>query len=444
MDVERNTIEMTEYLVLPGCDDMNRGDQALIWETVRLARDAGFEGQYYMMASEEHSRQSIQKGIGHFKHILPHPSSHFINTDNMKYTVALKIRWGCAAVIDMIRTMPLLSPVVRKMLVPFCSKETKESLRHFSNAKASFVKGGGFLHADGGVEESYKIFYFLYHINLALSYKQDVYIMPNSFGPFKAPFVKQMIRKTLSRCKLVTTREGISNEALRAECGIEAMNMPDLAFYLKANRYAEIKAGLKEKGIPIGLQKCVAITVRPYRFPGESEPDFLYQKYIGAVAVFTQWLSNNGYFPVFVEHVSDFLSHEDDMTAIKAVTKILTKETHYGVFSNSHYNCEEMKAVYSCFDFTVGTRFHSVIFSLSENVPSIAITYGGNKGQGIMKDLGLQQYAIDMKNVDGDTLVSCFKALAGNEELIKKELLEAHKLLDNKRTILIQNISSSE
>lgn len=435
---------MKEYLVLPGCDDMNRGDQALIWETVRLARDAGFDGQYFMMASEEHSRQSIQKGIGYFKSILPHPSAHFKNKDNMKYSIALKMRWGCAAVVDMIRTVPLLSPVIRKLLLPFCRQETKTSLEHFSNAKASFVKGGGFLHANGGIEESYKIFYFLYHINLALSYKQDVYIMPNSFGPFEAPFVKRMIRSTLSKCKLVTTREGISNAALKEECGIDAINMPDLAFYLKANRCAEIKKKLQEKGVPLGVQKCVAITVRPYRFPGEADPESLYHKYIRGVAVFAQWLSNNGYFPVFVEHVSDFLSHEDDMTAIKAVTQILTKETHYGVFSNPQYNCEEMKAVYSCFDFTVGTRFHSVIFSLSENVPSLAITYGGNKGQGIMKDLGLQQYAIDMKDVDGETLISCFSLLARNEELIKKDLLETHKLLDKKRSKLIQMIKAFE
>ena len=34
------------YLVLPGCDDTNRGDQALIWETVSLAKEAGFDGRY--------------------------------------------------------------------------------------------------------------------------------------------------------------------------------------------------------------------------------------------------------------------------------------------------------------------------------------------------------------------------------------------------------------
>ena len=40
-------------LILPGCDDSNCGDQALIWETVELARAAGYIGDYYMLASKK-------------------------------------------------------------------------------------------------------------------------------------------------------------------------------------------------------------------------------------------------------------------------------------------------------------------------------------------------------------------------------------------------------
>ena len=39
---------MNKYIVLPDCSDLNRGDQALVWETIRLAKDAGFDGKYYI------------------------------------------------------------------------------------------------------------------------------------------------------------------------------------------------------------------------------------------------------------------------------------------------------------------------------------------------------------------------------------------------------------
>ena len=71
------------FLILPGCDDTNRGDQALIWETVSLAKDAGFQGEYFMIADKEKSRQSVAEGIGNIDYILKHPSTHFKKKNNI-------------------------------------------------------------------------------------------------------------------------------------------------------------------------------------------------------------------------------------------------------------------------------------------------------------------------------------------------------------------------
>ena len=44
-------INTKKYVIIPGCSDLNRGDQALVWETKRLAEDAGFKGDYYLVKS---------------------------------------------------------------------------------------------------------------------------------------------------------------------------------------------------------------------------------------------------------------------------------------------------------------------------------------------------------------------------------------------------------
>ena len=74
-----------KYLILPGCDDSNRGDQALIWETVELARTAGYNGDYYMLANNENCIQSKKKKIGNVEPILIHPSEHFKNNKFYMY-----------------------------------------------------------------------------------------------------------------------------------------------------------------------------------------------------------------------------------------------------------------------------------------------------------------------------------------------------------------------
>ena len=43
---------MSKYLVIPPCSDFNRGDQALVWETVRFAKDAGYNGDFYFFIDE--------------------------------------------------------------------------------------------------------------------------------------------------------------------------------------------------------------------------------------------------------------------------------------------------------------------------------------------------------------------------------------------------------
>lgn len=63
--------EKNTYLILPGCDDTNRGDQALIWETFRIAQDAGYVGNYYMVATKECALQSKKIGINRINYILP-------------------------------------------------------------------------------------------------------------------------------------------------------------------------------------------------------------------------------------------------------------------------------------------------------------------------------------------------------------------------------------
>ncbi|MFW6016293.1 MAG: polysaccharide pyruvyl transferase family protein, partial [bacterium] len=83
---------------------------------------------------------------------------------------------------------------------------------------------------------------------------------------------------------------------------------------------------------------------------------------------------------------------------------------------------------YSLFDYIVGTRFHSVIFSLSNSIPGIAISYAGNKSYGIMHDIGLDEYVIDIREVSYNLLKEKFDSLINNEIDVKNKI----KIYNNK------------
>lgn len=431
-----------EFLILPGCDDTNRGDQALIWETVDLAKAAGFQGHYSMIARPDCGKQSKKIGIDSLAYLLPHPSTRVkIASDNRKYSTTLKIIWALRALLDLLIALPLSKKMTRPIAQIFLSREQKKTFEVYKSAKAAFVKGGGFLHAYEGLVDVYKIYFFLYHINLAHSMHIPVYVMPNSYGPFSTSTSRWLIKKCLSKCQLVCSRESISHDVLKENCGIDSFISPDLAMYLKKDSAFDARRVLNEKGIILHRGKMVGITVRPYRFPGKRNAKELYEKYKKSVCNLIKWLDDNGFFPVLIEHVFSKNFHERDLICINEISEVLKKEKKdVMIFSDQTLDCMQMKAVYAEMDYLIGTRFHSVIFALTENVPVIAITYGGNKGDGIMRDLNLSSYAIQIDNMDEHSLIDCFVSLVKKQNEVKNNFIEKQNDLTNEYNKIITAI----
>lgn len=430
------------YLILPGCDDTNRGDQALIWETFRIAQDAGYIGNYYMVATKECALQSKKIGINRINYILPHPSEKIEDSNNLKYGLKLKIKWAFASIGDLICAIALLNARIRKIIKPVLGKKKREALEVFEKADAAFVKGGGFLHAYGGIVDSYKIFFFIYHMLLANALKIPVYILPNSFGPFNDPISKKLFKLLMKKSKFISARESVSSNYVKEIFKKDIYITDDLAVYLEADKTIDLEKKFKEHDLPFESDNLVAITVRPYRFPGSDKPQILYETYKQAIADFIMRINENGYIPVLVEHVYSENIHERDMSCIEDIMKLLNKQTKCYVFNDLSMNSRQMKAFYGHFRFIVGTRFHSVIFSMLEEVPAIAITYGGNKGIGIMKDLGLQSYTIAIDSISEPELTNKFNKMVDNEEKIK-EILHAYKRKsENNRIKLIKKLQN--
>ena len=157
-----------------------------------------------------------------------------------------------------------------------------------------------------------------------------------------------------------------------------------------------------------------------------------------------EWLYNHDYVPVLVEHTFSQSYHERDIICINEVVQMLDESIKYCVLDDLSLDCKQLKNIYSCFDYIIGTRFHSVIFSIAERVPAIAISYGGNKGQGIMNDYDLSDYVISIENVQGNMLIGRFKKLILHEEIVKKKLDEMINKQNQEKKRLINIIKRSK
>lgn len=427
---------MDKYIIIPGCSDLNRGDQALVWETKRLAEESGFKGQFYLTSEKnEPVEQSKNKGLKIITPILEHPSRKFKNKENIKYTKTLKIKWGIVAVFDLIESLLILWKPTRNIIKKMMNKQKVYSLKTFEQAEAIFMKGGGLLQTYGGLASTYSMYFWVYPILLAHKLKKPVYVMPNSFGPFEGPFVKKIAKAALKKCKVLTSRETISQKMVEEQLHIPITNYPDLAFTLPMSDMNK-KDILTKYNIP-NDKPIVALTMRPYRFPEAEDSEKAYKTFKKEMAIFIEWLYDHEYMPVIIEHTLAVNAHENDGACIKEVTNLMPKEK-YRIVSDTKYDCYDLKCIYSFCDYIIGTRFHSVIFSFGSDVPGIAIAYTGNKSQGIMHDIGLDDYVVNIGDVSSKILITKFKKLINEKESVRDKISKYREHAEDARQSLIK------
>lgn len=444
-------LEETDRLaiIVPGSTDLNRGDQALVWEAAAFARETGWFDEIAVLDPESdsdtasrHTARSAAAGLRVLPSLLLDPRRGRHHADDKvrervttTLTLIMNSLWDLVASALVLCLAPY-GRAARWLLTP----HQWLTLQAIRRSRLMIVKGGGFLHAWGGIRAPYYIWYQLFYMRLAHRLGIPVCVLPNSFGPFEGWTVRGQMRRVMSRCSYIAARESISAAALGEVLGREIPVVPDMGYFLKpAPREVGEEICLRS-GVPLGEKTCVGITIRPWRFPGAADPEARFHDYLNALVEFTRHLVRRGFHPVFIAQVLGPGAHENDNLAIDALVSRLGDMP----FSRVNYagDCAELKSVYGCMDFVVGTRFHSVIFAQGMSCPSLAISYGGNKGQGIMGDLGLGQYVLPIEEVTGAGLICSFDKLVENADGIRHRM--DHWMLDawRRRLEMLWNVQA--
>lgn len=433
-------------IIVPGVTDMNKGDQALVWESHRLVKDTELYDDIYIVTTgdtqEERDllcKQSEAQGYSFVENIMKHPrrgkhlSDQHINESFIELAKQIK-----NAIFDFISSGFLLLICNYSFLVRlFYSKKIIETVNQFRIVDTVYVKGGGFIHAYGEKTAPYLMWYFLFYVRLAKRLNKKVVFFPNSFGPFEGFTVKRQVRTVFNKLDLIYAREQVSSDSLSSLLSKQIPVEMDLGFFLEKGNYASAQKVLEKYGL-YNDERIVGITIRPWRFPGKENPTELYEKYIKSIVDLCNHLINNNYTIALCNQSLGPNSHEDDRNAIK---EVLSKVQHKNiVWIDENLPCDVLKAIYSNFYFFVGTRFHSIIFSLTSSVPSIAIGYGGNKAKGIMGDFNLDDYVIQIHEVNSEQLISIFDNAINNYKSIKEKLDNSMKLVQESRNRMILDI----
>jgi colanic acid/amylovoran biosynthesis protein len=282
--------------------------------------------------------------------------------------------------------------------------EVREELSGIEEADllVSLVGAGPYLQGASQPGLGTGIVYQMLPLVLAQRLGKPVVFTPQSYGPFGSGtgWWTRLVTQTLGRARLVLVREDISLaelDKLALPPGI-AQRSVDLAFTLDmtvrpvGNRTWRSIHGISEDETLVGLtvRRCL--------------PEAEQERYEAELADFVDRVHEiPGHRVVLFPLATGIDGRDDDRVVCRAVASRCRGERRPILLdTDDGYRCAT--SFVAELDYLIGTRFHSVIFALTVYIPCIAIEYE-HKTRGIMRDLGLEEWVIQAREVSAAGLV---------------------------------------
>jgi colanic acid/amylovoran biosynthesis protein len=287
----------------------------------------------------------------------------------------------------------------------------KQILNVYIDADLIIPVGGGYLRTNKRLGSVFDLILMVHPFYIAKILHKPTVLYSQSIGPVYRPLESWILKHALRNAVLLTlVREDKSMKFL-ANLGVNHyIRSVDGGFLLESGSVRKpINLKLPQRKLVLG------VTTRQWLDnAGQS-------KYEEAVAAaLDHVIENDNVFVVFIPQVTAALHDDDDRLTNAAIYERMRHKKQAKLLTKP-YDYKSIKSVYDQLDFILGTRFHSVIFSLTSYVPALAIEYE-YKTSGIMHDLGLDKWVIKIEEVTSALLILKLNELFVDSKNYKKQL----------------------
>lgn len=375
--------------------DQNRGDAGIIESTIDLINDiepgckvsavSVFNENDERFKKDHYFTKNIVEGIYPALFSEPSIQRNGIGFSNFKKSLLFLLLFFKNVLI-------LLFPYrfVAKILL---SKAQFSTFSLLLEADLVISKGGSFLYSFKGITGELFLIRMLFAFLLPIRLGKKVCVFSQSIGPFENLISKRLFFYVIGKLKGVYLREEKCLEYLPSKYKRLVTVIPDSAFYLSPTP-CPFKSF---------AEKRVAITARPHKFSNNKHDQArLYDHYISCLVAMARHCLHLGFEVNLVGQVTGPSLGEDDREALKLLCSGIGADTAGLVFwdeAKGLMTPKELQYIYSKMDLVIGTRLHSAIFSLAAGIPSINIAYHGTKSQGVMASVGLEEFVMDINDM---------------------------------------------
>ncbi|MFM8320774.1 MAG: polysaccharide pyruvyl transferase family protein [Chloroflexota bacterium] len=299
------------------------------------------------------------------------------------------------------------------------SPELKAALAALMEADLVVGTPGGYLYsyASGRALQILLITFMI-----ALAAGRPVYLLPQSYGPFRTRLERWMTGFVLQHARLVMVREPASIPHLAA-CGLPAQAsilLPDMAFAFQSAPDSQA-AGMLHQWLPKRMQPLLGVTVINWgdQFQGFHKQAEYEQAVAAGIRSFIQVHPTTQV--LFLPQCCGPSEHEDDRIPARRIAGILNAYQQQVTLVETPLAAVLLSAVFGQMDLFLGTRMHSNIFALSHRVPVVAIGYL-HKSRGIAQAAGITDWVLDIQQLTAGQLSEKLLALWENRQAVRAHL----------------------
>ena len=409
---------------------VDKGEAAMLISTVKALRERIPNVSITAVTSSFQPQEiDILKYSGYDLKVLPGIfSSFFLIVPKLKFLKfkALKAMVALSLFLALMvkNTLWLILYKSLQLDAGFLTRDNRDVVKEYRDAEWIIFCGGEHINDVGP-----GLFIALYEIIFGKLLGKPVMLYAQSFGPFNQKYARPLIKTILNKADIITTREEISRMYLR-DIGVTApiFGTADAAFMLptihreEALTLIEHETGISKNELMVGVSAIL------WNFPDQKgNANEKLKNYIEAMAgAIDHIITKLNASVIFFPHTIGISPGDDRLASMKIFDKIHHK-SNVNVLTKD-YPPEQLKGMYGCMDLFIGTRFHSCIFALSMNVPTIAIRYA-HKATSIMEMLDLDVYACDINTITMHDLISKIDKILAEREKIKGILKEKIKVM---------------
>lgn len=291
-------------------------------------------------------------------------------------------------------------------------KSEREAMNSLADADLVVGVGGGYIREVPGMLKIIDLSLTLRMLYLSHLMGKKTVLYSQSIGPFGNGLQEKFAGLVLKRMQLIITRESISRKILK-KMGIKdklILESVDAAFLARTQNI-----------IPRPLPDEVVQIERNYAGPlvGVTARDWLDRRaqcgFEKELAEALDWIAEKYEAKIVFIPQTTVERHADDDRVVQKRIFNNMKQKNRAVFLGGSYDYQTLLSIYGSLDFIIGTRFHSAIFALTAKVPALVIAYE-HKAEGIMEDLGLRDWVVDIAKVKASMLEEKFARLCEEKD----------------------------